>query len=96
MKSVTLILTENCNQNCTYCYQIRSEKRMDPQTATKAIDFLQRHLSGQPVIKFYGGEPLLEYDLLKSIIAYSEERFGQSGFKPQYSMTTNGSLMDGK
>jgi radical SAM protein with 4Fe4S-binding SPASM domain len=67
---------------------------MDFETARKAIDFLA--MEGEAVcrIGFYGGEPLMEFQLMKEVIEYSSVRLEQKGIKPDYSMTTNGMLLD--
>ncbi len=93
MNSITLILTEDCNQSCSYCYQVRSKKHMSRETAYRAIDFMKTHLGGEPAVKFYGGEPLLEYLLIKDIIRYCRHTFSDENINPKFSLTTNGSLL---
>jgi uncharacterized protein len=73
---VTLQLTQNCNFRCKYCIytekpnskqRSHSAKRMEWITAKKAIDFLWLHSpdSTRVNIGLYGGEPLLEFQLIK-------------------------------
>ncbi|WP_298529796.1 radical SAM protein [uncultured Ruminococcus sp.] len=99
---LTLQLTQNCNFRCSYCpystaefYTNRSHssKRMSEEVAIKAIDFYADHsYSKQAVmIGFYGGEPLLEFPLIKKLVAYAEDVF--IGKKLSFSITTNGSLL---
>lgn len=98
-------LTENCNLRCKYCIfsgnyeEMRTHtfKRMEKDIAIKSvqkyIDYIEEWKQyapdKQPVISFYGGEPLLRFDLIKDVISYVQE----TGFKTMFSMTTNGTLL---
>lgn len=91
--TVTLYLTSDCNFNCKYCY--RHQKNYIPlymswDIAKKAIDFLLQNASSDNLyISFFGGEPMLNFDLIQKAVLYS------SGIKKDitYSITSNGSLM---
>jgi len=67
---------------------------MSYNTAKKAIDFLWEHSvdSKRVNIGFYGGEPLLEFELIKKITRYAEFRF--AGKELSFNITTNGSLIN--
>lgn len=81
-KTVTFQVTDNCNLQCTYCYQINKGKRkMTFETAKKFFDVLVKesyepgsfvYIENTPglVIEFIGGEPLLEIDLIDEICEY--------------------------
>jgi len=103
LSKVTLQLTQGCNFRCKYCVyseegkprqRSHSEKTMSFETAKKAIDFFQEHSvdSKNVNIGFYGGEPLLEYPLLKEVVNYAKERF--RGKKLTFSITTNATLLN--
>lgn len=102
MSSVTLELTEKCNLRCKYCiygetnenYRCFGSKDMSFDTARKAIDFLMEHSKRDKkvYIGFYGGEPLLKFDLIKEICEYTETNFPDREI--MYSMTTNGTLIN--
>lgn len=103
MKKITLQLTQNCNFRCSYCIYSQTEngkqrhhsnKRMSFETAKKAIDFLIAHSrdEGRVNVGFYGGEPLLEFDLLKKCVLYAE-KVGE-GKEIDFSITTNGTLFN--
>lgn len=101
IESINLQVTQNCNLRCDYCpytgnyYNNRkhSNKRMSYELAKKGIDFLYNHSMNCDVINvaFYGGEPLLEFDLIKRCIEYTREMFGLK--KLVFSLTTNAVLL---
>lgn len=76
MSQILLQVTQSCNFRCTYCIYTASidgmqrkhnNKHMSWDTAKKAVDYLWQHSidSDTVTIGFYGGEPLLEFDLIK-------------------------------
>jgi uncharacterized protein len=67
------------------------EKSMGVETAQRTIDFLHGHSDGSCVVTFFGGEPLLEFRLMKEIVEYSGRKYGRS---IQFRMSTNGTLLD--
>lgn len=95
-----LQVTQGCNLRCEYCaysgkYHNRthSNKRMSYETACRAVDFLIAHSTDQPrvTVGFYGGEPLLEFDLIRRVVAYVEKNY--PGKEVGYNMTTNATLL---
>jgi sulfatase maturation enzyme AslB (radical SAM superfamily) len=93
IESLTLVVTEDCNFDCTYCYKKKRPDRMTSATARKALSFFWPFLTGRCGLNFYGGEPLLCFDLIKETLAFLAEKNREYGKKPQYSLTTNGSLI---
>lgn len=101
MHHLILQVTQQCNLRCGYCIfgggykhaRTHSAKRMDFATAKKAIDFFLEHSSerGDLHIGFYGGEPLLEFDLMKQCVHYAEAAV--EGKTIHFGMTTNGTLL---
>lgn len=73
--SPSLCVTHNCNLNCVYCYQHHdTHSRMTRETAHKCIDWIFDNIpSGMSEVEigFIGGEPLLEFDLIKDIVSYT-------------------------
>lgn len=90
------LLTSACNFKCKYCFvETRMDKpvkiSMSKKTATKALDLLKRTVLDIPIsIVFYGGEPLLKFDLIQHIVAYAK----QLQLIANYIMVTNGSIMN--
>jgi len=105
---LTLSITENCNLACTYCCYSEaypgtrnpSKKKMNFQTAKAALDYYASLLEEgirfnpyrEPSIGFYGGEPLLNFDLIKQCVSYFNHTYPK--IKPSYAITTNGTLLD--
>ena len=91
--NLTLHLTNRCNLACTYCFVAWGELRMTADTAKRAVDFAIT--KGSPTgILFYGGEPLLERDVIYQTVAHAEEIRKQTGHQFSYKITTNGILLD--
>lgn len=96
-----LQVTQNCNLRCDYCvysgkYYTRthSNKRMSFEIAKKGIDYLIEHSqeTWKLYLGFYGGEPLLESELIKKCIDYAGSH--AVGKQIEYSITTNGTLLN--
>lgn len=100
--AITLQVTQMCNFRCTYCVYSESKNELQ-RTHTKdmmsfdvakaAIDFLISHSCDEEKasISFYGGEPLLNFKLIKECLSYISEKYPYK--KIVYSMTTNGYLL---
>ena len=94
-KHITLTITEACNLHCIYCYEgYKTTRKMDFETA---VGILNVELNTDDdfefvEIAFHGGEPLLEFDLIRRICEYTWERT----FKHRYFFfaTTNGTLLN--
>ena len=98
--------TERCNLCCEYCcyrgnfdgFRKHENRSMPFEVAAKAVDdYLTNRPGAYPdllPITFYGGEPLLELDLMKRIVRYADDLAARSGKKVAYSVTTNGTLLD--
>jgi len=101
---LTLQVTQQCNLRCAYCIysglynnsRQHANKRMDFETAKKAIDFFinKTRERNRINIGFYGGEPLLEFDLIKKCVSYAKEMV--EGKEVDFIMTTNGTLLTGE
>lgn len=92
--SPSLCVTHNCNLNCVYCYQEHDAGRMSIDVAQKAIDWIFNNVpEGMDGIEigFIGGEPLLEYELIKEIVDYTCSKKRNDKFI--FYATTNGVLL---
>lgn len=91
-RSVMLMTTYECQLRCAYCNVARGPRRMDPETARRGADLLLSSRSGHLVLNFFGGEPLLAWDLVKKTALYARARRG--GRPLRVNLTTNGLLLD--
>lgn len=99
---ITLQLTQDCNFRCKYCIYAENKnlkqrshanKYMSLETAQRAILFYRDHAIDSNIynVGFYGGEPLLQWELLKEIVRFAEREL--SGKLLTFSITTNASLL---
>ena len=96
LRQIVLQVTQNCNLRCSYCAysgsyynRTHTNKRMRVETALRAVDFFMERTSGveEVTIGFYGGEPVLEFDLIKQVIDHVEKHYPAR--KVRYNFTTN-------
>ena len=100
LQGLTLQVTQNCNLRCDYCVysgkyntRIHSNKVMSFEMARKGIDYLFEHSGKTDILRigFYGGEPLLEFELIKRCVEYIEEKSDKKHMN--YYITTNATLL---
>lgn len=93
-----LIVTHDCNLNCTYCYEsFKDRKRMDFSMAQRIllreIEFVKNSNEFDELqVDFMGGEPLMNFDLIKDVVEWLESRSLTVPFVCFAS--TNGTLLD--
>lgn len=92
----TIFLTQDCNLNCQYCYIIKRPLRMSLTVARQVIDFIYANTpeSEKIDIGFFGGEPLLEFDLIKQVIGIIEHHPAYRTRSLEISLVTNGTIFD--
>lgn len=101
LKAMCLHVSHDCNLRCKYCFAGQGIYGGKPQVmsfdvAKAAIDFLieksdgRRHLE----LDFFGGEPLMNFDVVRQTVAYAREREKESGKEFRFTMTTNGVLLN--
>ncbi len=94
-KNITLVLTHQCNLRCTYCYEKHKDNATMPLALAKEL--VDRELTMDDGIDFvefslFGGEPLLEFDLIVDLIEYTAARTYPKNYI--FFITTNGVLLD--
>ena len=100
--AVTLFLTTGCNLRCTYCYASGGDaplKHMGMEVARRGIDFVAsnaaRRETGRVKIAYHGGgEPTLNWSVLKGSFEYARRRASAMGLGVYASTATNGVLSD--
>ena len=99
VEQIILEVTEQCNFRCKYCVYSEDfsgnrdfgNRRMPTEIAFKAIDWALENSGAKLAITFYGGEPLLNFKLMKAVIERSQAKRGNKEIV--YSFTSNMSLM---
>ena len=96
-QTYTLILTEDCNLRCRYCYINYSPKKMNKKIVDDILYYIyNKHKSNMPncIYELIGGEPLLEYNIVDYVTKKSLEIMAKLNnkwiFNTYYSLTTNG------
>lgn len=94
-----IVVTLRCNMNCVYCHASSvpaSEKHydMDKETAEKTVDFIFQSPNNNIRIEFQGGEPLLNWPVVKRIIEYAEEKNKKAKKDMKLTIVTNFTEMD--
>lgn len=93
---IDLFLTEECNLRCDYCFVgEKRPRRLSWETARQSVDFLMKHSKSEMdlYICLFGGEPLLEFSLMKRVVEYAQDRASNLGKTMHFSCTTNGTIM---
>lgn len=100
-EQIVLELTEDCNLRCGYCiynahhqaHRSFSNKSMSFDIAKRSVDCVMQDYQGDEfALTFYGGEPLVNFELMKRIIEYFKERYPM--VKKSFGFTTNLTLLD--
>lgn len=92
---LVLKMTGSCNFQCAYCYDYNDTRRnkiIDFDLACQTIDFLLSKRE-KLTINFHGGEPLLQFDLMKKFVSFALEKAGNKD-RIEFSIQTNGSLLN--
>ncbi|MCL2367051.1 MAG: thioether cross-link-forming SCIFF peptide maturase [Oscillospiraceae bacterium] len=101
LKALCLNISHTCNMNCAYCFAGKGEyggdeKLMNLEIGKRAIDFLIENSKGRSNldVDFFGGEPLLNWDVVKEIVKYARsiEQKHEKHFR--FTLTTNGLMID--
>ncbi len=101
IKALCLHVAHTCNLNCSYCFASQGKYQGDKALMTfevgkQAIDFLiansgtRRNLE----VDFFGGEPLMNWEVVKQLVAYARSIEKEHGKNFRFTLTTNGMLLD--
>ena len=101
VKALCLHVAHTCNLNCEYCFasqgKFHGERAlMSFETGKAALDFLVAH-SGTRCnleVDFFGGEPLMNFSVVKALVAYARSIEQAAGKNFRFTLTTNGMLID--
>lgn len=101
VKALCLHIAHDCNLACKYCFAEEGEYHgrralMSFEVGKKALDFLVAN-SGNRVnleVDFFGGEPLMNWDVVKQLVAYGRSLEKPNNKKFRFTLTTNGVLLN--
>ncbi len=101
VKALCLHIAHTCNLNCSYCFASQGKYHgeravMSFEVGKRALDFLiensgtRRNLE----VDFFGGEPLMNFQVVKDLVAYARSIEKEKGKNFRFTLTTNGVLVD--
>ena len=101
VKALCLHIAHSCNLNCSYCFASQGKYHGDRalmsfEVGKQALDFLiansghRRNLE----VDFFGGEPLMNFEVVKQLVAYARSIEKQHNKNFRFTLTTNGMLID--
>ena len=99
VKSLCLHLSHDCNLRCRYCFANQGDyhgkrENMPLNVALKAVDMLIAKSGAVKNLEmdFFGGEPLMNFDVLRQTVSYAKEQARKAGKIFKFTCTTNGLL----
>lgn len=101
IKALCLHVAHTCNLNCEYCFASQGKYHgdralMSLEVGKRALDFLVENSGTRTNLEvdFFGGEPLMNWDVVKDIVRYGRELEKKHGKNFRFTLTTNGVLLD--
>ena len=101
VKALCLHVAHTCNLNCSYCFASQGKYHgeralMSFEVGKQALDFLMDNSGTRHNLEvdFFGGEPLMNWDVVKQLVAYARSVEKERGKNFRFTLTTNGVLID--
>ena len=101
VKALCLHIAHTCNLNCAYCFASQGKYQgeralMSFEVGKRALDFLVENSGTRHNLEvdFFGGEPLMNFDVVKELVAYARSIEKEKGKNFRFTLTTNGVLID--
>lgn len=101
LKALCLHIAHDCNMCCKYCFAGEGEysgdrSLMSFEVGKRALDFLIEQSGSRKNLEvdFFGGEPLLNFDVVKQLVAYARSIEKENGKNFRFTLTTNGVLLN--
>ncbi len=101
VKALCLHIAHTCNLNCSYCFASQGKYHgeralMSFETGKQALDFLVENSGSRRNLEvdFFGGEPLMNFEVVKQLVAYARSIEKEKGKNFRFTLTTNGILID--
>ena len=101
VKALCLHIAHTCNLNCSYCFASQGKYHgeravMSFEVGKRALDFLVENSGNRHNLEvdFFGGEPLLNFGVVKDLVAYARSIEKEHNKNFRFTLTTNGMLID--
>ena len=101
IKALCLHVAHTCNLNCSYCFAAQGRYQgeralMSFEVGKRAMDFLIENSGARRNLEvdFFGGEPLMNWEMVKKLVAYCREQEKIHNKNFRFTLTTNGMLID--
>ena len=101
VKALCLHVAHTCNLNCEYCFASQGKYQgeravMSFEVGKRAFDWLIENSGTRHNLEvdFFGGEPLMNFDVVKELVAYARSIEKEKGKNFRFTLTTNGLLID--
>ena len=101
VKALCLHIAHTCNLNCSYCFASQGKYHgeravMSYEVGKRALDFLIENSGSRRNLEvdFFGGEPLMNFEVVKQLVAYARSVEKEKGKNFRFTLTTNGMLID--
>lgn len=101
IKALCLHVAHTCNLNCSYCFASQGKYHgeraiMSYEVGKRALDFLVENSGTRHNLEvdFFGGEPLMNFDVVKQLVAYARSIEKEKNKNFRFTLTTNGVLID--
>ena len=101
IKALCLHVAHTCNLNCSYCFASQGKYHGDRavmsfEVGKRALDFLIENSGSRRNLEvdFFGGEPLMNFDVVKQLVAYARKVEKKKGKNFRFTLTTNGLGID--
>ncbi|MBQ9960801.1 MAG: thioether cross-link-forming SCIFF peptide maturase [Firmicutes bacterium] len=101
IKALCIHIAHTCNLNCEYCFASQGKYHgeramMSLEVGKRALDFLVENSGTRHNLEvdFFGGEPLMNFDVVKEMVAYARSIEKEKGKNFRFTLTTNGLLID--
>ena len=101
VKALCLHVAHTCNLNCSYCFASQGKYHgeravMSFEVGKRALDFLVENSGTRKNLEvdFFGGEPLMNFQVVKDLVAYARSIEKEKGKNFRFTLTTNGVQID--
>ncbi len=101
VKALCMHIAHTCNLNCEYCFASQGKYHgeravMSFEVGKQALDYLVANSSSRRNLEvdFFGGEPLMNFEVVKQLVAYARSIEKEHNKNFRFTLTTNGLLID--